>query len=61
MLASQIKIIDFGLATKLGPQDLTFTALGSPINMDPLILKKFNKAGGYEKLMGYNEKLIYGL
>ena len=56
MLASQIKIIDFGLATKLGPQDLTFTALGSPINMDPLILKKFNKAGGYEKLMGYNEK-----
>ena len=56
MLASQIKIIDFGLATKLGPQDLTFTALGSPINMDPLILKKFNKAGGYQKLMGYNEK-----
>ena len=56
MLASKIKIIDFGLATKLGPRDLTFTALGSPINMDPIILKKFNKAGGYQKLMGYNEK-----
>ena len=56
MMASQVKIIDFGLATRLGPQDLTYTALGSPINMDPLILKKFNKAGGYEQLQGYNEK-----
>ena len=56
MLASHVKIIDFGLATHLGPEDLTFTALGSPINMDPLILKKYNKAGGYEMLQGYNEK-----
>ena len=56
MLASQVKIIDFGLATRLGPENLTFTALGSPINMDPIILKKYNKAGGYEKLQGYNEK-----
>ena len=56
MLASRVKIIDFGLATRLGPEDLTYTALGSPINMDPLILKKYNKAGGYEKLQGYNEK-----
>jgi serine/threonine-protein kinase ULK/ATG1 len=56
MLASQVKIIDFGLATRLGPEDLTYTALGSPINMDPLILKKYNKAGGYETLQGYNEK-----
>ena len=56
MLASQVKIIDFGLATRLGPENLTYTALGSPINMDPLILKKYNKAGGYLKLQGYNEK-----
>lgn len=56
MLASQIKIIDFGLATTLGPENLTFTALGSPINMDPIILKKYNKAGGYDQLQGYNEK-----
>ena len=56
MLSSKVKIIDFGLATRLGPEDLTFTALGSPINMDPLILKKYNKAGGYEQLQGYNEK-----
>jgi serine/threonine protein kinase len=56
MLAAKIKIIDFGLAIELGPRDLTFTALGSPINMDPLILKKYNNAGGYEQLQGYNEK-----
>ena len=56
MLSSRVKIIDFGLATRLGPEDLTYTSLGSPINMDPLILKKYNKAGGYEKLQGYNEK-----
>ena len=56
MLASKVKIIDFGLATRLGPENLTYTALGSPINMDPLILKKYNKAGGYEQLQGYNEK-----
>ena len=56
MMKANVKIIDFGLATHLGPQDLTFTALGSPINMDPIILKKYNKAGGYEQLQGYNEK-----
>ena len=56
MLAANVKIIDFGLATRLGPEDLTFTALGSPINMDPIILQKYKKAGGYEQLQGYNEK-----
>ena len=56
MMKAQIKIIDFGLATKLGTALLTYTALGSPVNMDPIILKKYNKAGGYEQLQGYNEK-----
>ena len=56
LMSSKIKIIDFGLATKLSYTGLTYTALGSPVNMDPLILKKFNKAGGYQELLGYNEK-----
>ena len=56
LLASEVKIIDFGLATKLQPNTLANTAAGSPINMDPCILKKYNKAGGYDKLQGYNEK-----
>ena len=56
ILASDIKIIDFGLSTKLDPSNLAYTVLGSPINMDPLILKKFDKAGGYQVVEGYNEK-----
>jgi serine/threonine protein kinase len=51
-----IKIIDFGVATKLGEDKYAYTVIGSPSNMDPLILKKYLKAGGYEKLQGYNEK-----
>ena len=56
LLSSSIKIIDFGLATKLEGVNLAYSVLGSPINMDPLILKKFDKAGGYKVLEGYNEK-----
>ena len=56
LLTSKVKIIDFGLSTKLTYSSLTYTALGSPVNMDPLILKKFDKAGGYKNLLGYNEK-----
>jgi len=56
LLSASIKIIDFGLATKLEGLNLAYSVLGSPINMDPLILKKFDKAGGYKVLEGYNEK-----
>ena len=56
LLNAEAKIIDFGLATKLGPDKLAITALGSPVNMDPIILKKYDKAGGFAKLQKYNEK-----
>ena len=56
LMKSEIKIIDFGVATKLGPGELLYTAAGSPINMSPLILKKYTNAGGLEKFEGYNEK-----
>ena len=56
LLRSEIKIIDFGVATKLDESEFAFTAVGSPITMDPLILKKYLNAGGIEKLQGYNEK-----
>ena len=51
LLNSKIKIIDFGLATKYKGQ----TIAGSPLYMDPLILKKYNKAGGQEKLQIYDQ------
>jgi len=53
MMSCKIKIIDFGFATKLnGP--LTYTALGTPTNMDPQILQHI-KTGIPNS--GYNEKV----
>ena len=53
MMNCTIKIIDFGFATKLnGP--LTYTALGTPTNMDPAILENI-KTGVPNA--GYNEKV----
>ena len=56
LMKGNIKIIDFGVATKLGEDEYAYTVIGSPLNMDPLILKKYLKAGGFETLQGYNEK-----
>ena len=52
IFGAQVKIIDFGFATVLNPkQNLAFSTLGSPINMDPGILKKFtgNDTKGYDE------------
>ena len=56
LMKSEIKIIDFGVATILGPGELVYVAAGSPMNMSPLVLKKYTNAGGLEKFQGYNEK-----
>ena len=49
----QVKIIDFGFATVLN-SELTFTALGTPDNMDPKMLAQFNT--GIPNT-GYHEKV----
>ena len=41
MMRGKVKIIDFGFAINM-KGNVAFSALGSPINMDPIILKKFN-------------------
>jgi len=56
LLSSEVKIIDFGLSKKLGTNEVAHTLVGSPINMDPHILQKFNKPEKIQKLEGYNEK-----
>ena len=59
MLKSQIKFIDFGLATYLDDSNVAYTALGTPGYMDPIILKKFNNILKYkfnDKSICYNEK-----
>ena len=56
MMNAKIKIIDFGFAIQLLNADLTFSAVGSPINMDPIILKKFLKTKTNNNNLGYDEK-----
>ena len=57
MLKAKIKIIDFGFATHLGASNLRYSTLGSPINMDPILLKKLaHKNQGNFNLIGYDEK-----
>ena len=61
MLGAKVKIIDFGTAIKVGPNHLAKTVVGSPINMDPAILKKYqnmvsNKAISDPK-QPYDEKV----
>ena len=55
LLKAQIKIIDFGFACKIQKNALTYTAIGNPINMDPLILKKLTK-GKKARQLGYDQK-----
>ena len=55
MLKAEVKIIDFGFSTILDSSGLRYSILGSPINMDPILLKKLlNQNISY--LIGYDEK-----
>ena len=56
MMRAKIKIIDFGFAIQLAKSDLAFSALGSPINMDPFILRKYTNKGGNINQLGYDSK-----
>ena len=50
-----VKIIDFGFARHLDPSQLAYSTLGSPINMDPGILRKLNKMEN-SRDYGYDQK-----
>ena len=57
MMKETLKIIDFNFAKKLSSEktDLAFNAVGGPINMDSIILKKIsNRKDIYNT--GYDEK-----
>ena len=56
LLKAEIKIIDFGFAAYKDQTGLLTTAIGSPMNMDPLILQKFNSGGRINSELGYDEK-----
>ena len=55
MLKAQVKIIDFGFATYLNDNGLRYSILGSPINMDPILLTKLINQN-ISNLIGYDEK-----
>ena len=57
LMKAQIKIIDFGFACQVTKNGLKYTVLGSPINMDPLILqKRFNQHNKKVRQLGYTQK-----
>ena len=57
MLTAQVKLIDFGFATRLKPShnNLTNTILGTPSNMEPHMLRNMEKH--QQSLQGYDEKV----
>ena len=56
LMKAQIKIIDFGFASTKDDTNLFNTAIGSPLNMDPLILKKFTAGRAQTNDLYYDEK-----
>ena len=55
IMKAKVKMIDFGFARYLKKEELAYSTLGSPINMDPGILRKLNKME-HSKEYGYDEK-----
>ena len=55
LLKAKVKIIDLGFARHLNPSQLAYSILGSPINMDPGILRKLNKMEN-SRNYGYDQK-----
>jgi serine/threonine protein kinase len=56
MMRSTIKIIDFGLSQYLPENKLAYSAAGTLLNADPLILKKFAKINDMDK-KGYGKEI----
>ena len=52
LMKAQVKIIDFGFSCFY--DELKKSILGSPINMDPLILKKLTDSTGVTRELGYD-------
>ena len=55
VLQSELKLIDFGTATHISNEHLLTTTIGSPLFMDPLILKKYINTA--DNLIPYDEKI----
>ena len=56
IMKATVKIIDFGFAAKIEKNTVKYTTLGSPINMDPIILRELQQKGKKTKKLGYSQK-----
>ena len=56
IMKANVKIIDFGFAAKIEKSGLKYTTLGSPINMDPIILNELKKKGKKTRKLGYDQR-----
>ena len=56
LFKAQVKIIDFGFASAKEDSKMFTTAIGSPLNMDPLILNKFCNGRAQTNDLQYDEK-----
>ena len=59
MFGAVVKIIDFGLATHMGNSNLCYSAVGTPLNAEPQIVKKMNDNNlgiNKEKMIAYDQK-----
>ena len=56
MMKAKVKIIDFGFACTVNKSGLLYSTLGSPINMDPIILRKLNSNSKKSRQLGYDQK-----
>ena len=56
LMKADAKIIDFGFACQVSKSGLLYSTLGSPINMDPIILKKLNSSSKKARQLGYDQK-----
>ena len=55
MMKATVKIIDFGFSCFV-KSGLLYSTLGSPINMDPIILKKLKASTNKTRQLGYDQK-----
>ena len=55
LMKAQVKIIDFGFSCFVGPDGLKYTTLGTPLNMDPILVKKLTHNSKKVAQLGYNE------
>ena len=56
LMKATAKIIDFGFACQVSKNGLVYSTLGSPINMDPLLLKKLHSKSKKVRQLGYDYK-----